>query len=405
MFAARNAARSLTEARAIHETAETAHRDLTTEERSRYDALMASARQYTTDAEREDEATRALARFHGDPVMAAFRPVVADAAARRSARPDVERRAIGPHVEQAVLVPSWAEYRAAQAEGTDPAGGFTVPVQQSSTIVERLQPASVLLAAGPRVFVMSSDSLRIPKIGTGVTAAMVAENAPIPETNIVFDAVGLTARKIAGFVRSSNEWLADSVPDARSIVETDLLRELARKLDEQFFAGSGTPPDMTGLLHQAGITSTPLVGTIDLDGIAAAIERIEADGGTPSAIFMSSATWGALRVAKDGDTRYMLNPDPSGEASKRLFGVTVFVTPYVEDAVIVADMAMVAVGVRDHVTMFFDPSRFAEYDQSLVRMTARFDIGVLHAAGVEIITPGALAARAKPAVTSPARKA
>jgi hypothetical protein len=37
-------------------------------------------------------------------------------------------------------------------------------------------------------------------------------------------------------------------------------------------------------------------------------------------------------------------------------------------------------------TMFYDPSRYAEYDQSLVRLTARFDVAVLNPEGVEILT-------------------
>ena len=53
---------------------------------------------------------------------------------------------------------------------------------------------------------------------------------------------------------------------------------------------------------------------------------------------------------------------------------------------IVADMSQVAVGVRDRVTLLFAQSRYAEYDQSLVRLTARFDIGGLNPEGVELIT-------------------
>jgi hypothetical protein len=65
--------------------------------------------------------------------------------------------------------------------------------------------------------------------------------------------------------------------------------------------------------------------------------------------------------------------------------VAVYVTPFLSDAAIVADMTQVAVGVRDRVTLFFDPSRYAKYDQSLVRLTARVDIGVLNAEGVELL--------------------
>jgi HK97 family phage major capsid protein len=219
--------------------------------------------------------------------------------------------------EHAPLVPSLRESRVVQAEGTDSLGGYTVPEQVSSSIVQRLEPASVFLAAGPRIFVMTSNVLRIPKIGSGTTAALVAENAPIPETNVTFADSVLTARKIAAIVRSSNECLEDSVPDGRQIVERDLLRELGRKLHEQFFGGNGTAPNMRGLLNQPGIDDTAVSGAITLDAVAEAVERLEANGATPNAILVGPAVWGAVPRLKDGDQRYMLAPDPSGEPARR----------------------------------------------------------------------------------------
>ncbi|AMY10666.1 phage major capsid protein, HK97 family [Luteitalea pratensis] len=179
---------------------------------------------------------------------------------------------------------------------------------------------------------------------------------------------------------------ADRMPDAREIVERDLMAELGQKLDEQCFGGNGTPPNMLGLLNDPDVTDTALTAAISFDAIAAAIEWLEADGATASAIFVGPAVWGDLRVAKDGDDRYQLNPDPSGDARRQLFGVPVYVTPFLSDAAIVADMSQIGVGVRDRVTLFYDSSRYAEYDQSLIRLTARFDIAVLNPEGVELLT-------------------
>ena len=40
----------------------------------------------------------------------------------------------------------------------------------------------------------------------------------------------------------------------------------------------------------------------------------------------------------------------------------------------------------DRVTLFYDSARYAEYDQSLIRLTARFDIAVLNPERVELLT-------------------
>lgn len=138
---------------------------------------------------------------------------------------------------------------------------------------------------------MQSDQLRVPKIGTSATVAMVAENAEITASDIVFASALFTARKLAGLVCSSNEWLSDSVPDARLVVEQDLKRQMGTLLDEQLFAGSGVAPNITGLTNVAGLTSTAIGAAITLDAISLAIQRIQVDNGTPNAIFLSPAVW------------------------------------------------------------------------------------------------------------------
>jgi HK97 family phage major capsid protein len=81
----------------------------------------------------------------------------------------------------------------------------------------------------------------------------------------------------------------------------------------------------------------------------------------PTAIFMSAATWGTVARLKDGDLRYQIMPDPTGESRRQLFGIKVFVTPHVGAAVVVADMCAIAVGVRDKMNVFYDPFRYSEF--------------------------------------------
>ena len=245
----------------------------------------------------------------------------------------------------------------------------------------------MFLQAGPRIFQMGSDQLRVPKIGTSSSVAMVLENAAIPESDITFAAALFTARKLAGLVRASNEWLNDSVPDGRPIVEQDLLRQMALLLDQQFFNGDGDAPEMSGIFDWSGVSET--AGEATLDHIAAAIAGVEAAYASPSAIFLSPYAWGVIRRERDGDEgtgRYQLQPDASSTTRPKLFGVDVYTTPQVGSNIVVADMRYIGVGVRDRWTVHYDPYRYSEYDQTAIRVTSRWDIQPLHEAAVEIIT-------------------
>lgn len=369
----------LSSATKLREQATAEQRDFSPEEERLYDGLLTSA---TKEADRAASYRTLEQRLEG------YRSTTGPTVVKPMPMPPLETRSATPGKrETAVLVPSLAQYRA-QAEGTDGAGGYLVPVEQAPVVVERLAPQSVLLTAGPRLFTMSSDEMRVPKIATGATVSMVAENAEITASDIVFEAAALVARKLAGLVRASNEWLSDAIPDARTVVEQNLMRELGIKLDQQFFVGDGTPPNLSGILDWSGVTATP--GTASLDDLAAAIARVEAAFAAPNAIFLSPENWAAVRAERvDGATgAYHLQPDTSAAARPVIFGVPVYITPHVGDSIIVADMRYIAVGVRDRWNVHYDPYRYSEFDQSAIRVTSRWAIAPLHVEAVQVITVG-----------------
>jgi HK97 family phage major capsid protein len=387
------ASRKLAAAKALLERADADARDLTDDEQRSYDAYMSGSKVETQRAGEYRDLMTALEPFTGAPGSHPFQPIKtgtgpAGALEVRSASSPTRTTSAAPR-EQAIVIPSMAEYRA-QAEGTDAAGGYLVPVEQANVVVERLAPESVVLSAEPRLFTMTSDVLRVPKVATGATVAMTLENAAIPDSNLVFDAADLVARKLAGLVRASNEWLNDAVPNGRTVIEQNLLREMAIELDDQFFNGNGTAPNLLGILNWPGVAETP--GAATLDDVAAAIAGVEAAFASPNAIFISPENWSALRLERDAGATggYVLQPDASAATRPVVFGVPVYITPHVGTSIVVADMRHVAVGVRDRVTVHYDPYRFSEYDQSAIRVTSRWAIAPLHIAAVQVITVGAL---------------
>lgn len=383
----KKAERLLNEARALHQAAETRGSDLSTEERTQYDALMASARQAATDAEREAEMRGALTRvMGGNDSAGAFR--TADG---RTVTPETRTALPGKDERRALIVLPTAEYRDAQATTPDADGGYTIQPEVWSNVVDRLRPRSVLLAAQPALFLMTSSTLSIPKIGTGAAAGFVEENEPIPASKIGFLRLLLTARKLAARVIASSEWLADSAAGGgRFIVEMNLLREIATTFDDKMFNGDGLDGEPTGLLNAGvGVLRTAINGVVTLDDIAAAIGRVEAANATPSAIFMHPGAWASLRVERDSGSSgaYMLTPAGVAEdGQRRIFGVPVFLSAHLGTSVIVADMSMIAVGMRQAASTLYDPYSLSANDQVAIRVTSRWDIGILFDAAVDILT-------------------
>jgi HK97 family phage major capsid protein len=159
---------------------------------------------------------------------------------------------------------------------------------------------------------------------------------------------------------------------------------------------------LLGLRNIAGITQTEvdagsgnggLPGLVD---ILDAIDRLERDNATPSAIFMHPRSWATFRKLDDLQERLQLQPDPTRYASRRLFGLPVFVSSQISitetfgnqndtSYIIVADMSQVVVGVRTQNAVLYDPFTYGSTGQIQVITTSRVAFNVLATEGIEII--------------------
>lgn len=376
-----NAERRLGNAKALLTTAEAETRDLTPDEQTKYDALMADAKRESERAENYRGIDDVLKRYRSSSTPPTDARRTDTALETRAAAPTTERRAI--------YVPNLIEYRA-QATQPGSLGGFVVSTPIWNQVVELLRPRSVMLASRPSLYTMTSSTLSLPLIAVGAVAAWVEENQEIPASDIEFGSVMLTAHKLAARVISSNEWLADAQGGSgREIVERNLTLEIAKVLDEAFFAGDGSGATPTGLLNQPGIPTTSVGGALTLDDLAGAIGRIEANNAVPSAVYMHPAAWAGLRVERDsGSTTgaYLLAPAPSQGVARQVWGVPVYLTPAVGSSAIVADASAIAIGNREGMEILFDPYSLSAKDQTVIRATSRWDIAVLHAEALEILT-------------------
>ena len=145
---------------------------------------------------------------------------------------------------------------------------------------------------------------------------------------------------------------------------------------------------ITGLVNQAGVQA----GTLDvadadslLDGIALA----SAAEVTPNRWFINGTDFIALRKLKeDGSSaKYLLESDVTSGPTYRLFGVPVTVTNKLpEGTAILADVSQVAIARDEAPSVTILSERYAEYDQIGIRITTRYDLGLLHPEAVIVLS-------------------
>jgi len=132
------------------------------------------------------------------------------------------------------------------SEGTDSAGGFTVPDILMARWIDRLRNALSVIRAGAVTVPLTSDTVKIARLLADPTAAWRSENAAVAESDPTFEAVTFTPRSLDVFTKVSRELLEDSVNIA-DMLEASLVRSFAVEVDRVCLFGSGTPPQPRGL--------------------------------------------------------------------------------------------------------------------------------------------------------------
>lgn len=266
-------------------------------------------------------------------------------------------------------------------------------------LVEPLLAEAVVLAAAPQVFASEGGvPLRIPKItALELTDAWRGENVQIAEEDPTYGELVLlpsSLKSLKVLHRISNELARHSVASIGDVLSRALVARVANALDRAFLTGDGTAGTILGIANQTGVQAMAAVGSPTVDDLHDAFGLALAASAKPSAWFMAPRSLTTLRKAKDTAGQYLIQPDPTEAGSYRLLGVPVHVTTQIatnggvgtnESRIILADMSQVAVGRDQDVTVALLAETYADFDQVGIRVTARFDIGLLNAEGVVVL--------------------
>lgn len=200
----------------------------------------------------------------------------------------------GAYLRAMVTGPKTDSEKRALAEGTDSAGGYTVPDILSARLIDRLRSASVVFRAGAQTVPLQSDVSYVAKVATDPVPAWRSENAAVNESDPTFARVTFTARSLAVLVKVSRELLEDSLnmetalPDLLSVA-------LAQELDRVALLGTGTAPEPRGVANFASLTSSGVTGA-ELKGYAPLIKART-----------------ALRTANSDATAFIMSPRDEGQ--------------------------------------------------------------------------------------------
>lgn len=298
-------------------------------------------------------------------------------------RGDLARLELGDLMRAMVTGTDSAEIRNVLAEGTDSAGGYTVPTILVEKFIDRMRAASVCVTAGAKTILLDTQATSIARLETDPAPAWRAENAAIAESDPTFGTVALTARSLAVMVKISRELLEDSI-NVGEILTNSLANALALELDRVALLGSGTAPEPRGIFNTSGILSqsqgTNGAALTGFGPLVTAWGALAAENCAPNAMVMAPRTRTTLGGLLATDNQ-PLNAPPI------IAGIPMMVTSQMPitqtqgsatnaSSIILGDFTRLLIGVRTGLRIELLKERYAENLQYAFVAHLRADIAV-----------------------------
>lgn len=143
-----------------------------------------------------------------------------------------------------------ADARAKAVSAGDPlAGGFLIPDEFSSDIIELLRPASAVRFFNPPTVPTAAGTLRVPRITEGSSGYYIGENANITPSQPRFGQLTLSYKKLAALVPISNDFLRRPTIGGDALVRNDMVRAMAHRENQAFLRDTGTEATPKGLRY------------------------------------------------------------------------------------------------------------------------------------------------------------
>ena len=224
-----------------------------------------------------------------------------------NSRPEI---GLGEFVKAMVTGKGSPDVKNALSQGTDSAGGFTVPSATLSDFYDRFRAKS-RVAGLSRSIQLDTDSTTIARVATDPVATFKEEAAESTPTDMTFQGVTFKPKTLRFIVLASRELIADSV-NINDILETVFAGTTAAAVDAGILFGTNTGGEMKGLTSYD-------IAEVDMGENGAVLENydpliqayrkmLDNNSVAPTGYLMAPREWETLATLKDTTNRYLDRP-------------------------------------------------------------------------------------------------
>ncbi len=321
-------------------TAQTENRAMTEEETAAFDAAEAEMHSIDATLDREERA-RALEREPG-------------AGSQTEDRAAAEEQAFVDYVLGIV-----SEHRAGEQNMTMGNNGAIIPTTIANRIIKAVKDRCPILSRATIYNV--KGTLKVPVWGKANTTHDIAVGYQTEFTDITADSGKFTSVDLGGYLAGALTLIGKSVENngAFSVVDfivNQMAEEIAYWIEGQLLTGTGSSAAQGALNTTTALTaaSATAITADELIGLQAKIKQAYQGN---ACWIMHPDTFTAIKKLKDGNNRYLLQDDITGDFPFRLLGKPVFLSDNMPTiaasakAVLYGDCSGLSVNFRENISI------------------------------------------------------
>lgn len=311
------------------------------------------------------------------------KPVVPNTDESERARSRDERKSLGQlFVESSAYTQRsrGAEGNVVEVAGFNPAhelkatmttsAGFAPEATRSRPTLFSAQEQPTVLDAYPTVNTNQVAVVYMEETTYTNAAAAIAEAGAYAESTLVFTERSAPVRKVGHMMAVTDEQL-DDVDGMRGTLDNRMTLMVRQKVSDQLVNGSGTSPQLPGLLNVAGIQTQAKGTDPTFDAFLKAIVKIaDTAKGRANVIFMTPLDWQDIALTRTTDGVYILG-NPSQVIEPRLWGLPiVFTNAPASGTAIVLDTLYVEAAFKRGIEFQITNSHASEFANGVQRIRA-----------------------------------
>lgn len=231
-------------------------------------------------------------------------------------------------------------------EGVDADGGYLVPVEYDSRLIEVLEDENIMRTLATKITTSGEHKINI--AATKPAAAWIEEGGQLSFGDATFDQTILDAFKLHVAIKVTEELLYDSAFDLENYILTQFGKALANAEEDAFLNGDGVGKPI-GIFDAAkgGQVANTLTAALKSDDILELVHDLKRPYRKNASFIMNDATLMQIRKFKDTNGAYIWQPSYQLGEPDRLLGYAVHTSAYAPlDAISFGDYRYYNIGDR-----------------------------------------------------------